>query len=413
VKSENEAVLVVQNVGKRYASYSSLFSRSLSWLGLAVSPRSTFWALRDVSFNVAAGEALAVIGSNGSGKSTLLKTITGTIRPTVGSVHTRGRISAILELGLGFNPELTGRQNVFLAGGLMGHSASHLADALPRVEEFAELGDFFDRALREYSSGMQARLAFATATAFRPEVLIVDEVLSVGDAYFQHKSFDRIRAFKSQGTTVLFVTHSMADVRALCERVILLESGRVLRDGPADEVVDYYNALVAARDSARLSVEQRREKHGWIVTRSGSGEAAISSTTLRSAQTGEETAVVRSGQPLVLEVVVRVNADIHQLVLGAMIRNREGQVVWGSNTWHTGQTLKQVAGGSQISFNLHFDALLGPGSYSITCALHAGGTHIESNYEWTDNALVFEVINIDSPTFVGTANLPARFEIRT
>jgi lipopolysaccharide transport system ATP-binding protein len=282
---------------------------------------------------------------------------------------------------------------------------------LPQVEEFAELGDFFDRALREYSSGMQARLAFATATAFRPEVLIVDEVLSVGDAYFQHKSFDRIRAFKSQGTTVLFVTHSMADVRALCERVILLESGRVLRDGPADEVVDYYNALVAARDSARLSVEQRREKHGWIVTRSGSGEAAICSTTLRSAHTGEETAVVRSGQQLKLEVVVRVNTDIDQLVLGAMIRNREGHVVWGSNTWHTGQTLRQVARGSQISFVLCFDALLGPGSYSITCALHADGTHIESNYEWTDNALVFEVINVDSPTFVGTANLPARFEI--
>ena len=258
---------------------------------------------------------------------------------------------------------------------------------------------------------MQARLAFATATAFRPELLIVDEVLSVGDAYFQHKSFDRIRSFIRQGTAVLFVSHNMTDVRALCERVLLLDAGRVLRDGPAEEVADYYNALVAERDSARLGVEQRRADHGWIVTRSGSGEAVIGAASLRSASTGEAAAVVRSGQALRLEVRVRVLSDIDQLVLGVMLRNREGQVVWGSNTWHTGQKLDHVAGGSEVTFNLCFDALLGPGSYSITCALHAGGTHVSSNYEWTDNAIVFEVVNVDFPHFVGTASLPARFDI--
>ncbi|MGH6608654.1 MAG: Wzt carbohydrate-binding domain-containing protein, partial [Burkholderiaceae bacterium] len=256
-----------------------------------------------------------------------------------------------------------------------------------------------------------ARLAFATATAFRPDVLIVDEVLSVGDAYFQHKSFDRIRSFKAVGTAVLFVSHSMTDVRALCERVILLDRGRVLRDGSADEVADYYNAIVAERDAARNNVVQQRAEHGWVVTRSGSREAVLGAATLLSADTGQPVSVVRSGQALRLEVRVRIVTDVDELVLGVMLRNREGHVVWGSNTWHTGQKLKQQRAGREVTFNLCFDAMLGPGSYSITCALHPDGTHTASSYEWTDNAIVFEVVNADRPHFIGTTCLPARFEI--
>lgn len=408
---EREPVLVVRGIGKCYAAYGSVAARVLAWVGLNVQPRSVFWALREVSFQVSAGEAVAVIGANGAGKSTLLKAITGTIRPSEGDIHLRGHAAAMLELGLGFNPEFTGRQNVYLAGGLMGYSSAQLAEVMPEIDAFSELGEFFDRPLRVYSSGMQARLAFATATAFRPEVLIVDEVLSVGDAYFQHKSFDRIRSFKGQGTAVLFVSHSMSDVRALCERVILLHGGRVLRDGSADEVTDYYNALVASRDSTRHGVEQKRAEHGWVVTRSGSGEAVIKSASLLCAATDEPVSVVRTGQSLQLAVQVAVLSDVDQLVLGVMLRNREGHVVWGSNTWHTGQKLTRLAGGTELHLSLRFEALLGPGSYSITCALHGDGTHVSSNYEWTDNAIVFEVVNVDRPHFVGTACLPARFEI--
>jgi lipopolysaccharide transport system ATP-binding protein len=380
-------------------------------MGVGVAPASEFWALHDVEFQVRPGEALAIIGSNGAGKSTLLKAITGTTRPSKGEVHLKGHAAAMLELGLGFNPEFTGRQNVFLAGGLMGHSRAKLEQAMQELETFAELGQFFDRPLRTYSSGMQARLAFATATAFRPDVLIVDEVLSVGDAYFQHKSFDRIRAFKKEGTAVLFVSHAMSDVRALCERVILLGAGRVLRDGPADEVTDYYNALVAERDLARTNIEQRREVSGWVVTRSGTGEAVITEAQLIAQQTGEAVRVARSGQKLRVAVRIKVVKDIDQLVLGVQIRNREGAIVWGSNTWHTGQRIFGVPAGREVVVHLDFDALLGPGSYSITCALHANETHVSSNYEWTDNAIVFEVLNVDHPYFIGTACLPARFEI--
>jgi lipopolysaccharide transport system ATP-binding protein len=406
-----EPVLVVRSAAKRYATYGSLAGRLLAWAGAEVTPASQFWALRDVSFEVGAGEAVAIIGANGAGKSTLLKAITGTIRPSGGEIRVRGQSAAMLELGLGFNPEFSGRQNVFLAGGLMGHPRATLEQVMQEVESFAELGEFFDRPLRIYSSGMQARLAFATATAFRPDVLIVDEVLSVGDAYFQHKSFDRIRGFKAQGTAVLFVSHAMSDVRALCERVILLEGGRVLRDGPADEVTDYYNALVAERDSARMSVEQRRGATGWVVTRSGTGEAMITAADLLSPEGGDAVAVARSGQPLRVAVRIKVMSDVDQLVLGVMIRNREGLVVWGSNTWHTGQRLSGLRAGRELTVHLDFDALLGPGSYSISCALHADGTHVGANYEWTDNAIVFEVVNVDQPYFIGTNCLPARFEI--
>lgn len=409
--SAREPILVVRNAAKRYASYPSLARQLLAWAGVNVAPSSAFWALREVSFEVCPGEAVAIIGANGAGKSTLLKVITGTIRSSKGTIHVRGQSAAMLELGLGFNTEFTGRQNVYLAGGLMGHSRASLDGVVGDIEAFAELGEFIDRPLRTYSSGMQARLAFATATAFRPQVLIVDEVLSVGDAYFQHKSFDRIRSFKAQGTAVLFVSHAMADVRALCERVILLEGGRVLRDGPADEVTDYYNALVAERDSARMSVDQRRSAAGWVVTRSGTGEAVITAAELLSPQGGDAVSVARSGQPLRVAVRIKVVSDIDQLVLGVMIRNREGLVVWGSNTWHTGQRLSDLRAGSELTVHLDFDALLGPGSYSISCALHADGTHIGASYEWTDNAIVFEVVNVDKPYFIGTTCLQARFEI--
>ena len=186
----NEAVRV-RSLGKFYPAYRNNIARFARWFGIAPAPESGFWAIRDLGFSLGAGESIGVIGPNGAGKSTLLKMITGTVRPSAGTVQVNGRVAAILELGLGFNPEFTGRQNARLAGGLMGMSGAVLDAVMPEVESFAEIGEFFDQPLRMYSTGMQARLAFSVATAIRPEILIVDEVLSVGDSYFQHKSFDR------------------------------------------------------------------------------------------------------------------------------------------------------------------------------------------------------------------------------
>lgn len=405
--------LTVSRVSKRYASYRSNLHRFATWFGVSVQPVSEYWANRDVTFQVRAGEALALVGQNGAGKSTLLKMITGTVRPTTGSVVVAGRINAILELGLGFNPEFTGRQNIYHAGGLMGYSQEELSSLMPTIEDFAEIGDFFDQPIRVYSSGMQARLAFALATAKRPDILIVDEVLSVGDSYFQHKSFNKIRQFKDAGTSIILVTHSLGDVRALCDRVILLDKGRILRDGPPDEVVDYYNAMIAERENQKAgrSIEQNRDSNGWLRTRSGSYKALIQSIKLLERETDNPIEVAQVGQKLLLRTVVRMAEDVPKLVLGLMLRDRTGHVVWGSNTVHTRQIEMELKKNDECVFDLEFECLLGPGSYGFTAAVTSSETHLETNYEWQDNALVFDVVNTTLPIFTGTSALPARFHV--
>ena len=241
--------LRVEGVGKAYRVWGSEWLRAASWFGLPTRPREEHWVLRDVSFSIAPGEAVGVIGQNGAGKSTLLKLITGTAQPTEGRVTRTGRVAAILELGMGFNQDLTGRQNAFHSAGLMGYSQEQIAEAMPEIEAFAEIGEYFDEPVRTYSSGMQVRVAFAVATAFTPDLLIVDEALAVGDSYFQHKSFDRMRRFREEGTSIMLVSHSPSDVKALCDRVILLDKGQVLKDGAPDEVIDFYNALIARKEN--------------------------------------------------------------------------------------------------------------------------------------------------------------------
>lgn len=407
------SMLTVSAVSKRYAAYKSNLHRFASWFGANVTPVSEYWANRDISFDVKAGEALALIGQNGAGKSTLLKMITGTVRPTQGQITVSGHISAILELGLGFNPEFTGQQNIYHAGGLMGFSQEELSSLMPSIEAFAEIGEFFDQPLRVYSSGMQARLAFALATARRPDVLIVDEVLSVGDSYFQHKSFDKIRQFKDQGTSIILVTHSLGDVRALCDRVILLDKGRVLKDGLPDEVVDYYNAMIAERENAKGGggIEQVRREDGWLKTRSGTYQAKISKIALCDALTHNPIEVAEVGQTLILNASVAIEQDVQSLVLGIMLRDRTGHVVWGTNTSHTGQVERDVKSPSTVEFSVTFDCNVGPGTYGFTAAVTGGPTHLEANYEWQDNVLVFDVVNTSSPIFEGSSALPARFKI--
>lgn len=404
-------LLRVSGLGKAYRQWGSEWLRMAACFGLPAKPRDEHWVLRDIGFSIAPGEAVAIIGQNGAGKSTLLKLITGTTLPTTGTIERGGSVAAILELGMGFNADLTGRENVRHAAGLMGRSLEEIEERMPFIEAFAEIGEYFDQPVRTYSSGMQMRVAFSVVTAWRPDVLIVDEALSVGDSYFQHKSFDRIRQFKGEGTTLLFVSHSMQDVRTLCDRAILLADGRVLKDGMPDEVADYYNALVAAKENATLTIEQRRDRDGWLHTRSGSREAWVSSLRLLDAHSGMDVKLASVGQRLKLVAHVQVDAALPSLVLGYMLRDRQGHVLWGTNTWHTGQKLVGLGAGESIEFVLHFTCDLGPGSYSFSPALVSSDTHLDNNYEWTDNALVFDVVNVDRAFFVGSAWLDADFEI--
>lgn len=398
----------LDSVGKCYPTFSSNLARFARWFGVATRPVHEFWAVQDISFTLAKGQALALIGQNGAGKSTVLKLVTGVVRPTSGAVMISGRVGAILELGLGFNPDLTGRQNAYLAGGLMGLGTVELDSLMAGIVEFSELEEFFDHPLRTYSSGMQARLAFSVATAVRPDLLVVDEVLSVGDSYFQHKSFDRIRRFREQGTALLFVSHGLADVRVLCDSVILLERGRIVKQGLPDEVIDYYNAFVAARENGKLSIEQRRASNGWSYTRSGSGAARIEGLAITDTRTGGELQVLLVGQEVRFECRVAVAVDLPRLVLGVLIRNREGLTVWGTNTYRTSQVIEGVVAGTRLVFAVDFTCTLGPGSYSVSLALVSSDSNLVDNFDWIDNFAVFDVINADRPYFIGSNFLDAR-----
>jgi lipopolysaccharide transport system ATP-binding protein len=391
-------LLSVNSVSKSFREYASEWKRVASWFGLPFSPVAESVVLRDVSFRIGPGEAVGIVGQNGAGKSTLLKLITGTLVPSLGSIHVNGRIAAILELGMGFNPDLTGRQNVYHAASIMGFGHSEVDQVIHEIEAFAEIGGYFDEPMRVYSSGMQVRVAFAVATAWRPEVLIVDEALSVGDSYFQHKSFGRIREFQQKGTTLLIVSHDRASIQALCSRALLLEKGAIIKDGAPEEVMDFYNALIAEKENS--SVEVRRLEDGRAQTSSGTGEARVEEIGLYN-RDGVAVEHVKVGEPVELRVKVNIVREIPSLVLGFAIRDRLGQVIYGSNTYHTGQVIEPPETGRRYCFRINFPANLGVGSYSVVTALHSGDSHVGSNYEWRDIALVFDMVNTGKVTFQG------------
>lgn len=400
--------LHVENVGKAYRHWDSEWLRVASWLGFTLAPAEENWVLRNVSFAIKPGEAVGIIGQNGAGKSTLLKVITGTAQPSEGRVRRIGRVAAILELGMGFNPELTGRQNAFYSAGLMGYAQDEIEAAMPEIEAFSEIGEYFDQPVRTYSSGMQVRVAFSVATAFRPSVLIIDEALSVGDAYFQHKSFARIRQFQDQGTSLLIVSHDRAAIQSLCGRALLLEKGQVIRDGTPDEVMDFYNALIAERENNTLQESQHESGRVQIV--SGTGEAFVESIGLHDGS-GEPVDDVEVGAEVRLRIAVRARADIPRLVLGYMIKDRLGQPIFGTNTHHTEQAIADIRAGQAVTYSIRFPMRLGIGTYSISTALVSTDTHLTNNYEWRDLALIFTVRNLQQPYFVGSAWLPPEISV--
>ena len=358
-----------------------------------------FWALKNINFELKKGDRLGILGLNGAGKSTLLKIITGTLQATKGEINTTGKISAILELGMGFHPDLTGRQNAYHSAGLMGYTSKQIDAVISDIEDFAEIGEYFDYPVRTYSSGMQMRVAFAVATAYRPNILIIDEALSVGDSYFQHKSFDKIKKFKEQGTSLLFVSHDKASILALCDRAILIDKGELLKEGNPEEITDYYNALIAQKENS--SVKQQNTNSNKLQTISGTGEATIEKVALYN-QEGELIDVVGVGDLVDLKVDVKINKDISSLVLGYAIKDRLGQTMYGTNTWHTKQIIDFPKENDKYQFTLTFPANLGVGTYSIVIALTNSDTHLNENYEWRDLALIFDVVNLNKTYFVGS-----------
>lgn len=400
-----QPVMRVEGLGKLFRRYNHELFRVLRWFGVKAPVAEEKWVLRDIEFDVPAGQALGIVGRNGAGKSTLLKLITGTMRPTTGTVSIHGRIAAILELGMGFNPDYTGRQNVFHALSLMGHQPSDIEAVLGDVVAFSELGSYFDQPLRVYSSGMHMRLAFSVATAFRPDILIVDEALSVGDAYFQHKSFDRIKAFQLEGTTLILVSHDRMALLSLCDRAILLHNGAVAKDGEPEAVLDYYNALLGEASGA--SIETRELGDGRTQTSSGTKKVTIEGVELLD-EAGQAVDTLDVGQSARLRIIATAHDDVETVVFGFAIKDRLGQTIYGTNTFYSGQTFEDIGRGERLQFLVDFDANLGQGSYSVTLALTGGENHLTDNYEWRDLALIFTVANLSQQTFDGKLYLPSK-----
>lgn len=406
-------VLEAQGLGKAYRRYRSQWLRVLGWFGWRGADggrQDEQWVVRDISLSLQAGEVVGIIGHNGAGKSTLLKMITGTLQPSSGSVRRHGRVGAILELGLGFHPELSGRANARHALGLMGFASGEIDGLLPQVEAFAEIGDYFAQPVRMYSSGMQMRLAFAVVTAQRPELLIIDEALAVGDAYFQQKCFERIRAFRAAGSALLFVSHDLNAVKLLCDRALVLDHGRCVFAGEAEAAAVHYNQLIARleeRDGDKAHFGQRLES-GF-----GSGEAQI----VRGWLEGE----AGNPGPFAAGETVTVCLQLRNLLpqaltvtLGILLRDRFGQDVFGVNTDYLDQALVLPAGGEatgEVVARFRLVLRLGPGAYTLTAALHGEEHHLERCHHWADGLLSFEVAGFRGARFVGLAGLETAFSV--
>lgn len=399
--------IIVDGLGKAFKTYKRKSDKLLDWIFPGKPKHKLIWALSDISFEISGGEAVGVVGLNGAGKSTLLKILAGTMHPTCGTVKATGRVAALLELGMGFHPEFSGRQNAIMGAQLQGYTSQDINKLMPAIEEFAEIGEYIDQPLRTYSSGMHMRLAFSVATARRPDVLIVDEALSVGDSYFQHKSFDRIRKFRESGTTLLIVSHSPASILAVCDRAIMLDEGCLVKEGRPDEVLDYYNAALA--DRTRALIRMDRQTDGSVRTVSGTGEAYVKSAHLL--HDGVPIDMIDVGQEVRLQVRVEIAANVNSLVIGFLVKDNVGQFVYGINTYRLGKVLRNLKKGEEIIYEFSFVARLGKGNYSVSISLSREDSHVDGNYEWMDRAVIFHVINTDKEDFVGCNWLGAEVSI--
>ena len=355
-----------------------------------------FWALKDVNFQVPKGSVYGVIGHNGSGKSTLLKLITGIYRPTSGTIQANGRVAALIELGAGFHPDMTGRENIRLNGSILGLKKREIEQRFDDIVEFAGLEQFIDSPVKNYSSGMFVRLGFAVAANVEPDVLLIDEVLSVGDEAFQRKSAERIEQFRRDGRTIVFVSHGLGQVEQLCETVAWLDHGEIKTIGPAAEVISEY----------RGDSHEAKKTPDEIGSRWGSGEIQITKVDLLDGS-GAPVEHPRTLDPLTIRVHVNAHAPIQDTVLVAKIDPMGGHTVWQSSTRRNGVSIGRIENNATI--DLSFPALpLLEGTYELTLAI-TNQTEIQP-YDWWERRIRFDVrqyVNADQ----GTVHIPSEWRV--
>ncbi len=407
-----QAVVELTDVSKAYKVYRNRRHRAVEMLVPGAPVLHTdFWALRDFTLRIDAGETIGVVGVNGSGKSTLLQIIAGIVRPTGGSAEVRGRVSSLLELGAGFHPELTGRENVEMFGTVIGLPLDEVRRRLPDIERFAGIGEFVDQPVKVYSSGMFVRLAFAAAIHVDPDILLVDEALAVGDVVFQHQCIQRIRQMHARGTTILFVSHDMGIVKSLCSRVVLLDEGRLVAQGDPAEMASLYFArtsvaiakaqapngpapvIAADGDAVRFQPDAGLDARVQAF-RHGTGGALIRRLELIDAA-GRSVTEVAFNEEVHLRVHAEYLTDVPACIIGFGFKDRTGTEVIGTNTYEEGIELPARRAGSSLVVDFRLCLPLKPGTYSVSSAI-APDRFSRAYFDWIDNALVVTVTQAPS-----------------
>ncbi|MDH6181720.1 ABC-2 type transport system ATP-binding protein [Microbacteriaceae bacterium SG_E_30_P1] len=392
---EAPEVVRLENVSKRFVvrKDNSLKERLVTLGRLGKRHREDFWALSDVSLSIRAGTTIGLIGHNGSGKSTLLKVIGGILDASTGSVRNRGRIAALLELGAGFHPDLTGRENVYLNASILGLSKTDTDARFNDILAFSGIGEFIDTQVKFYSSGMFVRLAFAVAVHTEPDILLVDEVLAVGDEAFQRKCLDKIREFQQQGCTIILVTHSLGQVTELCDRAVLLNQGQIVVDGDPSEAVAAFRDILEQRRLAEIGETQEPERL--------SGFLSVTATPTITGPKGE----IMPGSDLTVDVTIRSSVSLADHVIALQLNNTKGQEVWGTTTSRLGVTLPDLIGDHTLRFTVR-DARFGPGKYFVNLSImDSVGTHVQ---DWLQAA---SFNGFDPKTHYGTISAEPVLEI--
>ncbi len=409
----SEIVISLRGVSKKFPIYDNPLQKLKEALHWKRKPyHREFWALREITLDLEAGMTLGVLGQNGSGKTTILQLMAGIMAPTKGEIDTRGRVAAILELGAGFNPEFTGRENAFLSGLILGLHPDEIRATMDGIVAFAEIGDFIDQPVKTYSNGMYVRLAFAVAVAMDPDILLVDEILSVGDTYFQHKCVRKIRDFQEMGKTLVYVTHDAEAVRNLCHQAMILDYSRLLARGEPGTIAAHYLALIDSRERSHhsLSGPSPEGKAPVSYSRYGSKEAEITEIEILD-DGGRPRTSFNFGENFHIRIRVRFHADVERFVLGNIFRNRYGFNVFGTNADWIGLPLPDMKKGEECLVTFHHRANLAGGTYSINPAASVvTGRRTYRTLDWINNAAIIEVNNPDP--MEGYVSLPTEIELR-
>ncbi|WP_456471417.1 ABC transporter ATP-binding protein [Caminibacter sp.] len=394
--------LEVKNLTKIYKLYKKPSHRLIE-IFFKKNMHKKFYANKNITFSLKKGETLGIIGLNGAGKSTLLKQIAGIISPSSGEIKKYGRITALLELGTGFNFELSGRENIYLNGMLIGMSKSEIDKKVDAIIDFSELNEFIEEPLKNYSSGMIMRLAFSIAIFSEPDILIVDEALSVGDAHFSAKSFNAIKKLKEKASSIIFVSHDLNALKILCDRVILLNKGEIVQQGEPEDVINKYNYYIAKmNDKEGIIIESNKEF--------GSMDVEITGINIYGKES--KSSVISSGEEGIIEIGIKANKNIENKTVGILIRDKFGQDIFGTNTFYYNKPLSLKKGEKAlVTFNMPFN--IGIGNYTLTVAVHSDERHNNECLIWKDKAAEFEIAGIKGEMFTGICKLSPSIEIKT